>query len=100
MPNLKFNLIFPAIYVPPKRVTDYPANLYHSNISLEMIILPFFHYNFFHSLYFFNNWRLHPRYYDYFDKLIRLENVELFSRKDKILDTIVYKYCIDYCLKY
>ena len=30
----------------PKRVADHPASLYHSNISLEMIILPFFHDNF------------------------------------------------------
>ena len=62
-----------------------PDSLYHSNISLKIIILPFFHDNFILSLYFSNNWRLYPRYYDYFDKLLRLDNVKLFSRQDKIL---------------
>ena len=28
-------------------------------------------------------------YYDYFNKLLRLENVKLFSRQDKILDILV-----------
>ena len=32
---------------------------------------------------------LHPCYYDYFDKLLRLENVNLFSRQDKILYILV-----------
>ena len=50
-----------------------------------MIILPFFHDNFPLSLYFFDNWGLYPRYYDYFDKLLRLENFKFFSRQDKIL---------------
>ena len=54
-----------------------------------MIILLFFHDNFSLSVYFFNNWRLYPRYYDYFDKLLQLENVKLFSRLDKILDTTI-----------
>ena len=41
-------------------------------------------------LHFFNNWRLNPRYYDYFDKLLRLENVKLFSQdKDNILATTI-----------
>ena len=31
-------------------------------------------------------WELNPRYYDFFDKLLRLEKVKLFSRQDKILD--------------
>ena len=48
-------------------------------------------------------------YYDYFDKLLRLENVQLFSRQDSLhschhnLDIVsktVCKYCIDYCLEY
>ena len=33
---------------------------------------------------------LHPRYYDYFDKLLRLENVELFSRQNKIPDITIF----------
>ena len=70
----------------PERVVDHPANLYHSNISLEMIILPFFMIIFLFSS-FFKDWRLPPHYYDYFDKLLRLENVKLFSRQDQILDT-------------
>ena len=82
----------------PERVADHPASLYHLNISLEMIF----------SLYFFNNWRLHPRYYDYFYKLLRLENVKLFSQARQnslhhnldIVSKTAYKYCIDYCLKY
>ena len=28
-------------------------------------------------------------YYDYFNKLLRLQNVKLFSRQDKILDILV-----------
>ena len=28
-------------------------------------------------------------YYDYFDKLLRLENVKLFSRQDNILDNTI-----------
>ena len=50
-------------------------------------------------------------YYDYFNKLLLLENVQLFSRQDKILGILVTtililyrktacKYCIDYCLEY
>ena len=90
----------------PERVADHPASLYHSNISLEMIILPFFHDSFSLSLYFFNNWRLQPRYYDYFDKLLLLENVVIFkTRQDSghynldIVSKTVYKYCINYCLE-
>ena len=36
-------------------------------------------------LYFFNNRGSHPCYYVYFNKLLRLENVELFSIQVKIL---------------
>ena len=51
---------------------------------------------------------LHPRYYDYFDKLLRLENVKLFSRQGydfwhhnvDIVSKTVYKYCNDYYLEY
>ena len=32
---------------------------------------------------------LNRPYYDYFDKLLRLENVKLFSRQDKILDITI-----------
>ena len=48
--------------------------------------------------------------YDYFDKLLRLENIVVFKiRRDSLhswdhnLDIVsktVYKYCIDYCLVY
>ena len=35
-------------------------------------------------------------YYDYFNKLFRLENVQLFSRQDKILNIIVTTFLILY----
>ena len=47
-------------------------------------------------------------YYDYFDKLLRLEIVIFKTRQDSLhschdnLDIVsktVYKYCIDYCLE-
>ena len=53
----------------PERVADHPASFYHSNISLEMIILAFLHDSFSLSAYFFNNWRsvimiIWTNYYD------------------------------------
>ena len=39
----------------PERVADYPNRLYHSNISLEMTILPLFHDNFSLSPYFYTD---------------------------------------------
>ena len=35
-------------------------------------------------------------YYDYFNKLLRLENVKLFSRQDEILDILVTTFLILY----
>ena len=35
-------------------------------------------------------------YYDYFNKLLRLENVKLFSRQDNIIDILVTKFLILY----
>ena len=87
-----------------RRSPRQPLSLEH--FVIEMVILPFFHNNFLISLYFFNNWRLHLRYYDYFDKFLRLQNLKLFSRRQDslhsshnnldIVSKTVYKYCIDY----